>query len=338
MQEVALIGDIPIMPHSPHSSGRLRRRSSRADDESTPRKANPAAIVAVAAVVVGTGLLIWVMSGGLMRRTVPTPVPVAAEPARGASAIPTAPNRPPRADLRVRIDPRYPTRLEYGAFADAPDPAHEGRLTFSWSFGDDTPVSTTQRGVHVYSQSGTFQVRLIVRDPVGAEVQVEQTVTIAPVEHTVGSHPPGTELPGLRLTRITLPLSMEVDFAALEPLWAEGESLIAPRIDNTLAPRGEFYALRFSGFIVIPRDGLWTFSLTSDDGSRLILDGQRLIDMNQHQPATTEWVTVQAAAGLVPIQVDYFQTQYDHALYLEWEGPGQQRSPVPDSALVHHAP
>ena len=37
--------------------------------------------------------------------------------------------------------------------------------------------------------------------------------------------------------------------------------------------RGSNYALRFTGYIEIKKAGNYTFTLGSDDGSRLIIDG-----------------------------------------------------------------
>ncbi len=321
--EVASIGDIPIMPRSPRSSGRFHRRSSRDDDEFTSRKANPAALVAVIAVVVGAGLLIWVMSGGPMRRSLPPPSSTpdtTTAPSGSGSSLPSS-NRPPRIELRVRIDPRQPHRMEYGAFSDDPDVSDDGKLVHAWDFGDGSPISASERGVHVFRRAGTFTVKVVVRDPAGASAQGEQTVTIPKPDHAVRSRARQNEISGLRVRRIDLPGG--ATFKALNDLWAAGEVVQASHITNEIRHRMEWYALSFTGAVIIPREGIWTFSVTSDDGSRLILDGQKLINMDQHQSPTTAYVAVQADAGLVPFQLDYYQGDSDQVLRVQWAGPGQ---------------
>ena len=52
-------------------------------------------------------------------------------------------------------------------------------------------------------------------------------------------------------------------------------------------PRDDNFGLRFSGWIEAPADGRYTFHLRSDDGSRLHLDGEVVVDNGGvHAPRT----------------------------------------------------
>lgn len=225
--------------------------------------------------------------------------------------------------------------MEYGAFSDDPDLSDDGKLVHAWDFGDGSPVSASERGVHIFRRAGTFTVTVVVRDPAGASAQGEQTVTIPKPEHAVDSRARKNEISGLRARRIDLP--GRVTFTVLNDLWAKGEVVTARSITSEIRQRDEWYALSFVGFVVIPRDGIWTFSVTSDDGSRLFLDGQKLINMDQHQSATTAYVAVQADAGLVPFQLDYFQGDGDQVLRAQWAGPGQDWQDIPAEAFVRQS-
>jgi signal transduction histidine kinase len=60
------------------------------------------------------------------------------------------------------------------------------------------------------------------------------------------------------------------DSSLLEPV-LQG---VAPNFDVREADRAEHVAIEFDGFLEVPRDGVYTFSTLSDDGSQLFLDEQ----------------------------------------------------------------
>jgi len=234
--------------------------------------------------------------------------------------------------LRVRIDPGIPNQLEYSAkFSDDPDPKDADALIYQITFGDGVSVSAAS-GVHVYGKSGTFTVEATVTDPAGATNSTRRTVEILPPDLTVTGQPLGTQAAGLRLQRIEARME---NFATLEPLWRDAEKLTAPVVGLDQRPSEEWYGLRFSGFIQFPQDGWWTISLSTEDGGRLIVDGKTLINMDMIQPMATQRKTVLASAGLVPVEILYFQGKGGYGLTFEWEGPGRSREIVPAAAFFH---
>lgn len=64
--------------------------------------------------------------------------------------------------------------------------------------------------------------------------------------------------------------------------------------------------LIIDGYIYIPADGVYTFILTSDDGSDLQVDGNIIVDMNREQSPTTTVGQKALAKGYHKIQVRYF--------------------------------
>lgn len=66
-------------------------------------------------------------------------------------------------------------------------------------------------------------------------------------------------------------------------------------------------AMMLSGFIAIPTMGSYTFNLGSDDGARLTIGGQTVIDNDLvHSFATVTATATFAAAGLYPLNLIYF--------------------------------
>lgn len=66
--------------------------------------------------------------------------------------------------------------------------------------------------------------------------------------------------------------------------------------------------LVINGFINVPEDGIYTFALTSDDGSTLVIDGDKVID-NDGPHGPREVVGQKALAkGYHPLEVRYFDS------------------------------
>jgi len=70
--------------------------------------------------------------------------------------------------------------------------------------------------------------------------------------------------------------------------------------------RVEYVGYRYSGYIDLPRDDVYLFSLVSDDGSRLLLDGEVVVDNDGLHGSQGLTGTVALAAGLHPIVVEWF--------------------------------
>ncbi len=88
----------------------------------------------------------------------------------------------------------------------------------------------------------------------------------------------------------------------------------------------EWFAIRFEGQLMVPAAGSYAFRLNSDDGSRLYIDGQLVIDNNGVHPPKAVEGRAQLAAGAHAIVVEYFQgPRYQIALQLMWKRPGQRK-------------
>ena len=82
------------------------------------------------------------------------------------------------------------------------------------------------------------------------------------------------------------------------------------------------FAVAYEGWVVIARPGEYEFSLGSDDGSRLLMDGEVLIDAPAPQAITARNVSCALAAGFHRLRVEYFQKGGLKELWLKWRRPG----------------
>ena len=78
--------------------------------------------------------------------------------------------------------------------------------------------------------------------------------------------------------------------------------------------RNDNFAVKYTGIITIPRNGKYTFFTTSDDGSRLYIDGRQIVENDGVHPAEEKSADVDLEAGDHPITVTYFRAAANGSL------------------------
>ena len=86
--------------------------------------------------------------------------------------------------------------------------------------------------------------------------------------------------------------------------------------------------------LTVPTAGNYTFRLTSDDGSELLIDEALVIDHDGLHGATDKDGAVELTAGMHALRVNFFEAGGGQELTLSWRPPGETAfSVVPNSAL-----
>ncbi|MCB9876356.1 MAG: alpha-L-fucosidase [Planctomycetes bacterium] len=98
---------------------------------------------------------------------------------------------------------------------------------------------------------------------------------------------------------------------------------------------GEHVALSFSGFVDVAASELYRFALSSDDGSKLWIDGKVVVDNDGLHGATEQRGEVALAKGLHQLEVVWFNATGGAELRLKWAAPGQPFAELPAAALKH---
>ncbi len=122
------------------------------------------------------------------------------------------------------------------------------------------------------------------------------------------------------------------------PDWTKtkpGTTTTAPAISIPGGEPREGVGWRFSGFITVPSEEVWEFALSSDDGSRLWIDEELVVDNDGLHQAETRRGTIALAAGAHVIRVDYFNRTGGAELSLSAGVAGSKLDPVAPSALSH---
>lgn len=92
---------------------------------------------------------------------------------------------------------------------------------------------------------------------------------------------------------------------------------------------------RYSGFITVPEDSVYLFNLSSDDGSKLWIDGRLVVDNDGLHGATTKSGSVPLAKGAHRIRLDYFNATGGAALTLTWGKPGEKAHEISPEEISH---
>ncbi|TSA37936.1 MAG: glycoside hydrolase family 92 protein [Porphyromonadaceae bacterium] len=137
--------------------------------------------------------------------------------------------------------------------------------------------------------------------------------------------------PGLSYRYIHGNFRMVNDFQTIKPV----KTGVVPVFTIEPREKEQFFAFDFEGFIRIPKDGLYTIYLTTNDGGRLYIDDICLINNDGLHPLIEIYKPVALKAGLHPISVKYFQEGGTNGLIVSWQGPGIEKQEIPASVLFH---
>jgi len=97
----------------------------------------------------------------------------------------------------------------------------------------------------------------------------------------------------------------------------------------------DFFYIRWTGKIRIPKDGNYTFILESDDGSRLFIDGKQIIDHNGLHAMEEKSGEAELKAGDHTIKIEFFENEVDAGCIFKWQPPGSAKETVPARVLFH---
>jgi Metallo-peptidase family M12/PA14 domain/Bacterial Ig domain len=97
--------------------------------------------------------------------------------------------------------------------------------------------------------------------------------------------------------------------------------------------RADLLAAVFEGYVQVPSTGLWTFSSESDDGSRVWIDGQLVVNNDGLHGMVDRSGQVALESGFHRYRIEFFENFGGAGEVFRWEGPGVARAVVPASAL-----
>lgn len=92
--------------------------------------------------------------------------------------------------------------------------------------------------------------------------------------------------------------------------------------------KDDAFALRFTGMISIPTTGSYTFSIASDDGSRIYINDKLLVDNDGLHGMVEKSGQIDLGAGMHKIVVTYFDNGGGDGLKVTWAGPKMSKRKI----------
>lgn len=113
-------------------------------------------------------------------------------------------------------------------------------------------------------------------------------------------------------------------------------SLNYPASTGNFATSGmsDHVAAKFEGWLTVPVSGAWTFSLESDDGSKMYLGATVVINNDGVHTMTTQNAVIGLQAGTHAFRLEYFDNTGIGGCVLSWAPPSGLAAPIPASAFV----
>jgi hypothetical protein len=200
------------------------------------------------------------------------------------------------------------------------------RITLDGS--EPEPRSMPVEGPVVIRSSCTLKARTFAPDG-----RQSRTVSASFIKSAFRNPPaaPGSATPGLRIRYFEGTWDKLPDFETLGP--AVTGTIPDFRIDRRR--RNDDFGFAFDGWIRIPLDGLYTFFVASDDGVRLTVDGENVVEHDGLHGLEERSGQIALRSGWYPISLRYFEHLGGEGLSVRWAGPGISKSPVPEAALWH---
>jgi len=160
----------------------------------------------------------------------------------------------------------------------------------------------------------------------GEPVSGVSTASFERVDPRASTVVPGSR-PGLRCERYEGDWSALPDFGALEPTGGWNSETVSLPWSASTAP-AERIAFRFTGFVDVPHDDVYVFELASDDGSRLAIDGEVVVDNDGLHATAAKRGRIALAAGSHAIEVGWFNRTGGAELSLKWAPVGAELGPI----------
>ncbi len=195
-----------------------------------------------------------------------------------------------------------------------------GTKTYTW--GGSASGTGTSKTV-TFPNTGTYQVT--VYNPANGNYGQSNTATASIAVGVAGS---GTGLTGAYYPNRYLTGSATVTRtdATVDFDWGTGSPAGGIGADN--------FSVRWLGEIQAPLSGIYTFTTTSDDGIRLWVNNQLLLEnWTDHGPTNNSGVITLTAGQKYPIKIEYYENASGAVAKLLWQYPGVSQQVVPTTYL-----
>lgn len=202
-------------------------------------------------------------------------------------------------------------------------------LTIRYTLDGSEPTSRSPRytGPIQVTESTTVRARTFSQDNRASRINRIELRKVEPLDPVQVSE----AVAGLSYSYFELEVEKLPDFSSLVPV----KTGIIETPDISIRNREEEIVMHFSGYIEINEAGRYTFYTESDDGSKLYIHDQTIVDNDGDHGMRERSGEVILNEGLHPFRVEFFQGGGGKGLKVSYKGPGFEHKEIPPSAFKH---
>jgi hypothetical protein len=258
------------------------------------------------------------------------------------------------------------TEGEGGIPVSAPTPIYHGLGMFTGEglfrrFGATVVSSTSSSNLlHAFASTGGKNIVLVNADTTATttglnltgytsgSAQIWQTTADASTPHQAGTLPISGGAANLTLPARSVTTLVLAD-QGLKGEYYASRDLTGPvaltRLDSTVnfdwgtgtpssAVPADNFSVRWTGQVDVPAAATYSFITTTDDGVRLWVDGQLIVDAWTDHSKRDDTGSVALTAGKHAIKLEYYENGYDAIAQLSWSSPNLARQVIPAARLI----
>jgi hypothetical protein len=120
------------------------------------------------------------------------------------------------------------------------------------------------------------------------------------------------------------------DFSELKAV--KSGTLATGLFDISMREVNDNFAFVFNGKIECLKDGKYSFTVSSDDGSQLFINGKMIVDNDGVHGNQAKAGSIELTKGKHDIEVKYFELAGGEILSVSWSGPGFKNKPLSKTA------
>lgn len=216
-----------------------------------------------------------------------------------------------------------PLEVTFTDASNVPNPT-----AWFWDFGDGTTSTLQNPGTHTYTQTGVYDVSLRVTSADGVSIEEKKgyilvgsfgngTGVLGQYYHFGGGAPPANPFQTHVLDR---------DDTTVNFNWGDGSP--GPGVNTDL------FSVRWTGQVEALHTENYTFYTNSDDGIRLWVDGQLVVNhWTNHAPTEMSGIVSLQAGQKHDLEIHYFENGGGAVAQLSWSSASTPKAIIPQSAL-----
>jgi mono/diheme cytochrome c family protein len=153
--------------------------------------------------------------------------------------------------------------------------------------------------------------------------------------HFIGLPPrepdlPGDVVPGMTVEYFEGEFSKVADLDRAKPV----TTAAAESFDLKCLKKQDHVGLRFTGYVEIPKDGLYSFFTSSDDGSTMRIGSYLVVNNDGVHGTQEQGGSMFLKKGKHAFTVGWFDQGGGEELHVRWAGPGFEKRSIPASSLT----